>query len=815
MNLLKTISFISILSFFSFINNDDLLKQLVSKLEKYHQTYPEEKAYLHTDKSYYVAGENLWFKAYLVDALTNRPDTVSVPLYVELIDNTAGKIIYKRTIKLSGGFGHGDFKLSDSLQAGTYRLRAYTNWMRNMDESLFYTKDFQIYATSQQDIVERLNAEIIDFNFFAEGGNLIGGFDSRIAFKATDITGKGVDVSGEIISSTGDTIQDFKSVHLGMGFVTFKPENGKSYRAVVKYQNIHTKTFNLPQVKSEGISMVIDNTSSKDNIRIILNNNMADTKMLIIGQSKGVAFYVGSVPAGKQNSFIMIPKDKFPPGVAQFTVFDDKFRPHCERVVFIQPTQSLTFNIKTNKITYKTREKTNLDIEVKDNEGNPVEGNFSLSVSDDNQIKGIDEQETILTNILLRSDLKGNIENPTYYFDKTKLNASYHLDILMMTQGWRRFKWQDVLQEELSPTKFVLERGLTIAGQATKLDDKSFDKKLNLTMILGRDSTQQFLMEETEKDGTFTFYGLDFKDSCEVMVQTMLGEEKENAKSKISFLAQTSPACTVVNKTVGVVEIDYQSLTDYFKYTKDALDFQKKYSLDNSLMLSEVAVKAKKYVKPPLTDRRVLYARAEATVKGDASPSALNVFELLRGRVAGVYIGGDRNNPNITFRGGSSMSLDGNPMYLVDGMPVTKDMILSIDINLVDRVEIVRSLAGGVMYGDQARGGIVSVFIKNGTFDNKFTTNEETYGIAKTNFIGYYTSKKFYVPKYDQDLSQNTRPDYRATVYWSPMIRTDKNGKASVSYFNTDAQTTVKIHIEGITNSGLMGSNNVNYSVKK
>jgi hypothetical protein len=813
MNLLKTISLISILCFFSFVSNDDSLKKLVSQLEKYHQTYPQEKAYLHTDKPYYVAGETLWFKAYLVEALTNRPDTVSVPLYVDLIDNVAGKIINQRIIKLSGGFGHGDFTLPDSLQAGVYRLRAYTNWMRNMDESLFYTKDFQVYSTKQQDIVERLNAEIIDFNFFAEGGNLIAGFESRIAFKATDVTGKGLDVSGEIISSTVDTVQGFKSIHQGMGFVNFKPESGKSYRAVVKYQNIYTKTFALPEIKSQGISMIVDNTSNKNNIRIILNSNLPDNEMLIIGQSKGTAFYAGRIPADKKNAFLTIPRDKFPPGVAQFTVFDEQFRPHCERVVFIQPTQELIFNLKTDKATYKTREKTNLDIEVKDNMGNPIEGNFSLSVSDENQIKGMGEAENIMTNMLLSSDLKGNIENPAYYFDKTKPNAAYHLDILMMTQGWRRFKWQDVLQENFKPTTFLLERGLTITGQVSQLNGKPFDKKINLTTIIGKDSTRQFLMSELEKDGLFQLYGLDFKDSTEVTIQAMIGEE--NAKSNISFTPWAFPKTAIINKTVGEVEVNYQNLADYLKYTKEGLAWQKKLLLDKNTMLSEVAVKAKKIVKPPLTDRRVLYARAEATVKGDASPSALNVFELLKGRVAGVMVGGDRNNPTLAMRGASSFGLDGNPIYLIDGVPSTKGMVLSIDINLVDRVEIVRSLAGGVMYGDQARNGIVSVFTKNGTFDDKPDKNEEVEGIATTKLMGYYTTKEFYTPKYDQNLPQNIRPDYRSTVYWSPMINTNKEGKARISYFNTDAQTNMKIHIEGITDNGLMGSGNESYLVKK
>jgi len=196
--------------------------------------------------------------------------------------------------------------------------------------------------------------------------------------------------------------------------------------------------------------------------------------MLIIGQSKGVVFYAGKVAAGKTNVITMIPKDKYLPGLAQFTVFDNHFHPHAERLVFIQPDQELIFAIKSDKNAYKIREKTTLEIEVKDNEYKPVEGNFSLVVSDENQIKGLEEQETILTNLLLSSDVRGNIEKPTYYFDKNNRSRHYHLDILLMTQGWRRFKWPEVLSAELPPTRYFLESGLMIAGEISRLNGKPF-----------------------------------------------------------------------------------------------------------------------------------------------------------------------------------------------------------------------------------------------------------------------------------------------------------------------------------------------------
>lgn len=795
-----------VLSSFSFTSeDDDLLKQLVDKIEKYNQIYPQEKAYLHTDKPYYVAGEKIWFKAYLVEGMTNRPNTVSVPLYVDLIDNAAGKLIDRRIIKLEDGFGHGDFTLPDSLLAGFYRLRAYTNWTRNFDESQFFSKDFQVYSIEQESIADTLNAEAIDFQFFPEGGNLIAGLDTRIAFKATDGAGKGLAISGEIIASTGDTVQRFKSEHLGMGFCYFKPDSGLNYHAIIKYRDTYAKTFDLPQVQVRGVSMMLDNFLDKNNIRLILNSTLNDSEMLIIGQSKGVVFYAGKVAAGKTNIITLVPKDKFPPGVAQFTVFDNQFRPHAERLVFIQPNQELIFAIKPDKNVYKIREKTTLEIEVKDIQDKPVEGNFSLVVSDENQIKGLEEQETILTNLLLSSDVKGNIEKPTYYFDKNNRSRHYHLDILLMTQGWRRFKWQEVLSAELQPTRYFLETGLTIAGEATKLSGKPFNKAVSLTMVLGRDSTQQFLMGEAGKNGSFMFHGLDFKDSCEVVLQAMIDDD--NPVSKLTIKQQLPPLIqknSYENWFLEQNKVSF-SLANYLRYTKEALEFQKKIRFDKAIMLNEVIVKAKKNV-PYAKDPRVLYSRPDYVLT-EFKPSAISIFDLIKGQVPGLFVSSDVVNPSVTIRGGT-------PLYLVDGTPSDVQRLFMLDVNNVEKIEVIRGIKGAVFYGDAAKVGIVSILTKMGNLNYDYS-KEPTDGLKVSKVLGYYTAKEFFVPKYDQNLPENIRPDYRSTVFWSPIIKTDKNGKAKVSFFNTDAETTMCVTIEGLAYNGLMGSGKTTFLVKK
>ncbi|MBU1822231.1 MAG: TonB-dependent receptor plug domain-containing protein [Bacteroidetes bacterium] len=793
-------------SFFSFAREDeDLLKQLVSKLEKYNQTHPQEKAYLHTDKPYYVAGEKLWFKTYLVEGMTNRPDTVSIPLYVDLIDNAEGKLIDRRIIKLEGGFGHGDFTLPDSLLAGFYRLRAYTNWMRNFDESQYFIKDFQVYSIEQDSLTDKLYSAAIDFQFFPEGGNLIAGLDTRIAFKATDGAGKGLAISGEIIASTGDTVQRFKSEHQGMGFFYFKPDSGLNYHAIIKYRDNYAKTFDLPQVQVRGVSMMLDNFFNKNNIRLILNSTLDDSEMLIIGQSKGVVFYAGKVAAGKTNIMTMIPKDKFPPGVAQFTVFDNQFRPHAERLVFIQPDQELIFAIKPDKNTFETREKTTLEIEVKDNRNNPVEGNFSLVVTDENQVKGLDEQETILTNLLLSSDVRGNIENPNYYLDKDNPKRQYHLDILLMTQGWRRFKWQDALQAEPQPTRYFLERGLTIAGKVTKLNGKAFNKVVSLTMVLGRDSTQQFLMGEAEKNGSLMFHGLDFKDSCEVMLQAMIDDD--NPESKLTITQQPPPLIrknSSKNWFLEEKEVSF-GLASYLRYTKEALELQKQTRFDKAILLNEVTVKSKKYV-PLAKDPRVWYSRPDYVLT-KFKPSAISIYDILRGQIAGLSVSTDVLNPSITIRGAK-------PLYLVDGMPSDAQRLLLMDVSNVEKIEVIKGSRGAIFYGNEARFGIVSILTKTGNMNYDYS-KEPTDGIKVLKVPGYYTSKEFFVPRYDQNLPENIRPDYRSTVFWSPIIRTGKDGKAKVSFFNTDAETTMRVGMEGLAYNGLMGSGKTTYSVKK
>lgn len=790
---------------FAFTFEDNLLEKIVSKFNLYHNEFPQEKAYLHLDKPYYTAGETIWFKAYLVEANTLIPDTISIPLYVELIDNQRGKLIEKKILKLENGSASADFLLPDTLKAGNYQLRAYTNWMLNFDEGSLFTKDFKVYRPNQADEPSKLNGQEIDFQFFPEGGNLVEGIENRLAYKAVDALGNGLDVSGMILNDKGDTVINFESEHLGMGLMTFKPQAGEKYTAKIRYRNIYEKEVSLPTVEKEGFVMGVESVADRNNIRLFVGHNLNNMtgQIAVVGQSQGRVCYTAKTVSTKKILLIKIPKNKFPTGVTQFTVFNDKGQPLCERLIFLNTDSTVKISLLPNKVSYKTREKVTIDIEAKDAKGQPISGDFSVSVTDAGQVLEKPFPENITSYLLLSSDLKGRIEQPAYYFSKENPEAARHLDILMMTQGWRRYQWSDILKDELPKPKFLFERGLSISGEISRPNGKQFEKPINLTFMFDlKDSTKLFGMGMAEKDGTFAAYNLDFVDSAKVIIQAIAGNSNRN--TKIFVNRAFSPKVQVVAIPFNTVSFDEKELADYLRRTKEALDFERTLRFNKAILLAEAVVKGKKNLKE--RDNRVLYDTPNKSLTVDRTMAGYNnILDLIRGRFASVQVSGSANDPTISIRGVNSIS------FLLDGMRTDKSAILMLPVPDVERVDILIGAEASI-YGSGAGGGVISILTRRGN-PNYDYSQDETLGIERFSLAGYYPTKEFYTPKYDIDVPENLRPNFRSTIFWSPKIKTDANGKASITFFNTDSQSKVNVNLEGISSTGIPVVAKTTYSV--
>jgi hypothetical protein len=831
-------AFIGIILFIStaFTFTDEgksLTEKILLQLEKYRLSTPQEKLYLHFDKPYYMAGETMWFNGYLFDGIGHTIDSVSRVVYVDLVNETTGKLIVSRTLKCEGST-HGDIALPDSLEEGVYHIRAYTNYMRNFSEDFFFNQDFKIW---QGNIKNRLNDDKVnkltqaaDLQFFPEGGNLVVGLDSRVGFKAINVLGKGVDIQGFVMDNNKDTVVAFQSEHLGMGVFNFAPEAQKNYTAFVKQNDGSYRPFSLPNAYEKGFTMAVDNLSNKEKVKVFIGNNYpqpADKagELVVVAHQRGSLVFMAKGSEAQKGFSVSIPRNKIlDDGIVQVTLINAQGEPVCERLIFNNLNKQLNLKITTDKVTYKNREKVTLNLEATDTDGKPVEGNFSVAVTDGSQVLAEPYQENLMTHLLLSSDvnnltsgeyyasLRGNVEQPAYYFDKNNQDAIRHLDVLMMTQGWRRFTWRDLMTDKFPKMVSFLETGLSITGKAIRPNGK-ISESVTLTLMLKKENLNpQFQMGMTDSLGKYAFYGLDFTDTTEVYVQAVKKGGGKNLEVTIDP-QRLAPKVKIIKLPFNPMEFDTKELADFLKKAHDAIELEKKLKLSRDVqLLGEVVVKAKKYEEP---DNRKIYGRASNTLKVDdiLCAGATNVFQMIQGRVPGVQVSPNGSGGySVIIRGISTIMGSSQPYYLLDGMPVDADAFIGISPCDVETIDILKG-ADASIFGSNAAGGVIAIFTKRGG-PNYDASKDPAAGVSLQKRYGYYVPREFYAPKYDVAIPDHVRPDFRSTLHWQPNVWTDANGKASITYWNTDTKAKINIVAEGINRQGRVGVAKAVYEVK-
>src|SRR6185437_12465475 len=456
--------------------------QPVSKLTTFLTGHPAEKAYLHFDKPYYAAGDTIYFKAYVTLGEKHRLSDLSGVLHVELL-NVKNKVDQSIKLQITDGVAWGDFALPDSLLAGNYRVVAYTQWMRN--DGNYFERTIPVGSLQgkipESGIHPKPVNEKADLQFFPEGGQLVTGITSKIAFKAVGLNGLGLNVTGVITDNTGVEVSRFASTRLGMGSFYLDPSPGKTYSAKISFADGSTNTINLPAANSSGIILSVNNDSvAMATIKIEANaayfseNKDKDYTLLIY--SGGVTTTV----ALKLDSAMVkldVLKRKLHTGIATITLFSPADEPLAERLIFVQNYDQLNLEVSGDKTVYAKRGKTNMTLKAIDRRGDPASGHFSVSVTDESLVP-VDEnsENTILTDLLLTSDLKGTIEQPNYYFNNLNNKTNNDLDLVMLTHGYRRFEWKKLLSNEYTPIAFQPEKGLEVNGKVTNLFGKPIAK---------------------------------------------------------------------------------------------------------------------------------------------------------------------------------------------------------------------------------------------------------------------------------------------------------------------------------------------------
>ena len=797
-------------------------KEIITKLASYSWNHPQEKVYLHTDKDFYVAGEDIWFKAYLMVGPYHIPDTLSSVLYVELIHND-GTIIDRRNIHMLEGLGFGDFDLPFTIIPGEYILKAYTRYMQNYDPAFHFRKRIYILPSFQKDppgkktmkanklqSISSSDYKPIQIQFFPEGGNMAVGLQNYIAFKATDHQGKGKDVKGVIINSQGHEVTKFKSQKFGVGIFAFKHEKEEEYIARISYDSLEFQ-YELPEPIQKGYAMHIKQTG--DNVFIWVRNNMGINmnNSFVIGQFRGFPFITVHAESDHNYLYSILNTKEIPSGIIQFTFFDSLGVPQCERLVYTESEKDkINFSIGSDKKIYKKRELALIDIHSEDLMGNPTLTNLSLSITNTAIVSKDYKKSNIRSYFNLESDLKGHIENPGYYFNPDNEDRYELLDILMLTQGWRRFVWKEILDDQYPILKFPVEAGFNIEGWLADYYNQSIIKPGHVRLFIYEN--QIYYNElETDENGSFQFQGIDIYDSTHIVMQAWRPSKNPRKPKKNKPPEKKNDFSIKINDTpFAVITPKYwpgfAKKEEPYKNYLDLNDFILK--IDSSfegrtIVLDELMIKDKIIASENSFERPgKLHKNPTKRIVMDSLSDgyfAVSLFDIIRQKFPSVRVRGAPPNLQIVIRGPTSIHGDNTPLILLDGIEVDSDFIYYFPSSEIAFIDVLSS-AQAAIYGREAANGVIAFYTR---LAPKQFQKEGRMGLINFVHPGYYRAREFYAPDYNLQDEKHVKPDYRRILYWNPSITTDDQGDHTFSFYTSDETAEYRVEIEGMTYSGI------------
>lgn len=795
----------------SVIQQNDKTASIISKIDTFEVNHPIEKAYLQFDKPYYVAGDTIYFKAYVTMGAGHRLSTLSGVLHVDLVDGN-GRVNQSIKLKLDSGICWGDFTLQDSLQSGNYRIRAWTNLMRNGPAGIFERTVPIGGINGPKQLSENPAKQAAppgghpDFQLLPEGGTLVEGIACRIAFKAIGPDGLGADVKGVITDNDGRQVVAFASTHLGMGYFELTPAEGKSYSAKVTYADGQPDVVNLPKAANSGIALSVnDDAINKASVSIAANKTYFEQNK---GKDYTLLVYSGgtaTVFSRKLDSPVIkldILKGKLHTGVATITLISPQNGPLCERLLFIQGYDQLDLKLSSDKTNYSPRERVHINLNLKNSTNLAATGHFSVSVIDENKVPGIGHNEdNILTDLLLTSDLTGTIEQPGYYFSDTTSGARHNLDLLMRTQGYRHFTWKKALESSGQRYVYQPEQGINIDGQAQGL----FNKPLKNGMVTLISPNQGAVQSATTDDkGNFHFSNLMFNDTAHFVLSAVSNNNSNNTRVTWFDDTKNMPAISPIAwkpvplKTIATLLENDQK--------------QQQELINNGYLkgksLKEVVVKTRKIdndyrttsLAGPGNADQVMHSAELERVQGP-------IITSLNGRLHGVTFIKDTAYLVTSILNTIGQNLPKKMLVIVDD--VESNSLPALQAADVETVEVLRS-ANTSIYGMNAAGGVLIITTKRKRgLDAKDIVSSGILPIAVT---GFYRAREFYSPKYP--VSNTSYHDLRSTIFWKPELKTDKNGNAAFEYYNADGKGGYRIVIEGIDDNGNLGRKVLEYKVE-
>jgi len=773
-------------------------EKIIAGLKKWNEENPQEKVFVQTDKDKYLTGEAIWIKLWCtIDA---KPSFLSKIVYVVLNDDK-GNVVEKKMYPLNElASANGVIDVDKNIKSGNYTFCAYTLWMLNYPQYVF-KKTIYIYNTDYKSKTTNRPQPGFELTFFPEGGNLITGVQGRVAFKAINSSGFPAGVKGTVYSTNGTKVIDFASQHDGMGLFEFQPLENTSYIAKVVFENGKQGEYKLPPVQKEGITLQVNNNSAS-RLFIVVDrgqlNKQKFNKLFVIAQINGNLVYEAGFNLDEGESGASIVKKNLPSGIMQITVFDSTGIPLAERLAFISNYQINEPKLTQQKVNTARRGQNIFSFHI-DSVTTPE---LSALITDPSLSMASDFRENIASSILLSTDIKGFINNPGYYFANKENETLENLDILLMTQGWRRFTWKQIKGEENIALKYPVETYMNIKGKVTKTDRSApVTNGFVALQIKAEDSTSILSNAYITDKGEFIVDSLNFKTKAVVSY-----EGTDNKKTQLPVDVTIYPALIdTLKRSAYMPDVNLDTLStaknSFTNYIDKGIS-----KLDTIYgLLENVTVKAKRlspvdsiqkeYVSP-------FFQNSDQTLTIPENRNYINIWQFLNASVPGLNV-----NPfqpggvtSVVFSRYEAASLEDSDSrdvkFLLNEIPVATEVIDAL--NPVD-VALIKIYKGATAFAFGADAGAISIYTKKGVatgaaYEKKF---------ARFNKIGFSYTREFYNPDYTAHPEYNkTEEDNRVTLYWNPKIKPGKNGDYMIEFYNNDITRNFKLIIQGIDSNG-------------
>jgi hypothetical protein len=762
-------------------------QNIEKNLEIFANNYPQERIYLHYDKSTYADADTIWFKAYLMQAI--YPADSSKTIYIDWTDDK-GNLLLHTVGPIQDGTSFGQFDIPENYTGQYIHVKAYTKWMLNFDTAFLYNKDLKVLSTTNNSSKSKITI-IPEITFFPEGGDVIAGVTNKIAFKANDQYGRPVKIKGQVKNSKGVVIDNLKTIHDGMGFFFIRPENGETFSASWQDETSVNHVTQLPAIKNAGVSLQVTVSGARRNFLVTASpaSVASINSVHIIGTMYQQPVFNITKDLKDGITEGIIPTESLPTGILTITVFDNQWKPLAERITYVNNEEFKFEPVMTvahwglNK-----RARNEIEITVPDS----LSANLSVSVTD--AAIDYDTSDNIISHLLLTGQLKGKINDPAHYFLNNSDSIMQQLDLVMLTHGWRRFDWEKVASGNFPVINYKRDTAyLSLSGKVLGATPTQLRAAGAIVLMVNqKKSPMQVFTAPVQPDGTFDDQNVIIFDTARVYYQ--VGKLKDVS---VQFMQNRLPPFS--NNAVAA-GYNYNHLADttgnhYHLQLSDALERELKYL--KGKVLATVNIKARPKSTVDEMDKKYtsgMFSGGDANefdlVNDPFANSSMDIFQYLQGKVAGLQINTTSNPPTLSWRGGS-------PQLYVDEMNTSPDMVSSIPVSDVAYIKVFRPpFMGGIGGGS---GGAIAIYTRKGG-DQK---QEPGKGLSNNSVSGYTAIRQFYSPDYEAEGPDNDKKDLRTTLYWNPQVITvPGQNKVTLKFFNNDITQGFRVVIEGMTKDG-------------